>query len=136
MRRDRPGPRPYTRLRTNPHFVAGIRASPLPYGPLALACGCREGHFSYLLNAVLIPGSPQNIDVLLRAADAIKFPRPQVFLDDPPAEPQPAEPQPVAPTPELTAGERAAERLERARARVAKLEVEVRELQTSKVVAR
>lgn len=124
MRRDRPGPRPYTRLRTNPHFVAGIRASRLPYGPLALACGCREGHFSYLLNAVLIPGSPQNIDVLLRAADAIRFPRSQVFLDDPSLV------EPAAPTPEATEAERAAERLERARARVARLEAEVRELQT------
>src|SRR5687767_4718856 len=98
MRRNRPGPRPHVRLRTNPHFVAAVRRSRLPYEPLALACGCPEGHFSYLLNAVLIPASTRNIDVLLRAADAIKFPRAQVFLDDPtlvaaqPATVAPAEP--------------------------------------------
>ena len=79
MRRGRPT---LVRLRLNPRFVTAVRACRLPYEPLSLACGCSGTHFSYLINAVGIPGSPGNVDVMLRVADAIKFPRAQVFLDE------------------------------------------------------
>jgi hypothetical protein len=78
----RPGRQTLPRLRLNPQFVAAVRASRLPYEPLALACGCREAHFSYLINAVAVPSTTLNVDVLRRAADAVKFPRTDVFVDD------------------------------------------------------
>lgn len=83
MSKGRPGRPTLVRLRLNPHFVTAVRACRLPYEPLSLACGCSGTHFSYLINTVGIPGSPKNIDVMLRTADAIKFPRAQVFLDEP-----------------------------------------------------
>ena len=79
----RPGRAILPRLRANQNLGAAVRNSGIPYGPLARACGCGEAHFSFLINAVGVPSTPKNIDVLLRAADAVKFPRDQVFIDEP-----------------------------------------------------
>ena len=84
MRRYRPGRPTLPRIRLNPHYVAAVKGSRLPFEPLALAAGSGESHFSYLLNSAGIPASPKNIETMLRVADAIKFPRAQVFLDEPP----------------------------------------------------
>ena len=119
MRRYRPGRTLLPRIRLNPHYVAKVKDSRLPYAPIARAAGAGESHFSYLLNAAGIPASPHNIETMLRVADAIRFPRDQVFLDELPV----AEALKV--TTPVTEAERAAERLERARAQVARLEAEM-----------
>jgi hypothetical protein len=125
MRRQRPGRTALPRLRIHAAFPVAVRDSKLPYEPLALACGCRVEHFSVLINSVAVPATARNISVLLRAADAIRFPRDRVFLDEVPT--LDAAPV-VAP---LTDADRAADRLKRARERVAQLEQELRQAQAS-----
>lgn len=69
-------------LTPNPMLRAAVRSSGRLGVELAVQAGIRHhSKFSYLINAPVLPATAENIKLLEKIADVVRFPREHLFLD-------------------------------------------------------